>query len=359
MHRHEAPETALTSRFTDCATVLERCTLVNMINRHRRSPKSPRVTSPARVSLLTCGFTFGLLALVPSNTANAEPIVRCTTDPGGGTYSCVTETPAPTTGSTGSGSSGSGIGDWFSEHAGAFVFVLAIIAVIVIIAMVKAGSSKDKAAASEAELARGRAIAQAHHAAAVQRAHAEAAAQVPPREVWDPHGVGLAPPPMPAPKISAAPATTPEDLQRYAAFGWAVPWTPGSAFAAAVSRSGDTSRIEQAWIDACRLAGLGDTDEQGVFTPAATVVRVNGIEGSGDAWIAVDTRDYTVGAKQLDSVRDHLLRTARVESATPFQRDAARDWFITVLSMDAPAAPQATAAAAQEVQGQRVDPRWA
>ncbi|WP_131805684.1 hypothetical protein [Mycobacteroides abscessus] len=332
-----------------------------MTKRSRRTAQSPSVTSPARVGLLTCGFTLATVTVATLNTpvAAAEPVIRCRTLEGGGDYTCVTETPtAPaTTGSTGSSSSGGGLGPWFSEHAGVILFVIAVIAVITIAAVVKSGTSKDKAAASEAELARGQQIAQAAHAGAVQRAHEEAAAQIPPREVYDPHGVGLAPPPMPQPKIPAAPATTPEDLQRYATFGWAVPWTPGTAFAAAVSRSGNISRIEQAWVDACRLAGLGDTDEQGVFTPAAIVVRVNGIEGSGDAWVAVDTRDYTVGAKQLDSVRDHLLRTARVESATPFQRDAARDWFITVLSMDAPAATQATAPA-EEVQGPRVDPRW-
>ncbi|MDO3352102.1 hypothetical protein [Mycobacteroides abscessus] len=331
-----------------------------MINRPRRSPRSRSVTSLGVRGLLASGFTLATLTAATLNTAvaSADPVVRCRTLEGGGTYTCITETPTPTTGTTGT-SSGSGIGDWFSEHVGTVMFVIAVAAVIAIVAAVKSGTSKDKAAASEADLARGRAIAQSAHAAAVRRAHAEAAAQVPPREVWDPHGVGLAPPPMPAPKISAAPATTPEDLQRYATFGWAVPWIPGTAFAAAVSRSGDISRIEQVWVDACRLAGLGDTDEQGAFIPAATVVRVNGIEGSGDAWVAVDTRDYTVGAKQLDSVRDHLLRTARVESASPFQRDAARDWFITVLSMDAPAPPQATAPAAEEVQGPRVDPRWA
>ncbi|WP_245008676.1 hypothetical protein [Mycolicibacterium farcinogenes] len=332
-----------------------------MINRLHRSSQTLSVTSPARASLLTCGFTLATVTVATLNTpvASAEPVVRCRTLEGGGDYVCITETPTPTTSSTGSGSSGGGgLGAWFSEHAGVILFVIAVAAVIAIVAAVKSGTSKDKAAASEAELARGRQIAQAAHAAAVQLAHEEAAAQVPPREVYDPHNVGLAPPPMPAPKIPAAPATAPEDLQRYATFGWAVPWTQGTAFAAAVSRSGDITRIERAWVDACRLAGLGDTDEQGVFTPAATVVRVNGIEGSGDAWVAVDTRDYTVGAKQLDSVRDHLLRTARVESATPFQRDAARDWFITVLSMDAPAATQATAPAAEEVQGPRVDPRW-
>lgn len=348
--------------FVDCETVLERGSMVVMIHRPAPSSRSRSVTSPARVSLLTCGFTLVTLATAALNTpvASAEPVVRCRTREGGGDYTCITETPTPTTGTTGSGSSGSGgLGAWFSEHSGVILFVIAVAAVIAIVAAVKSGTSKDKAAASEAELARGRQISLAAHAAAVQQAHAEAAAQVPPREQWDPHGVGLAPPPMPAPKIPAAPATTPEDLQRYATFGWAVPWIPGTAFAAAVSRSGDISRIEQAWVDACRLAGLGDTDEQGAFIPAATVVRVNGIEGSGDAWVAVDTRDYTVGAKQLDCVRDHLLRTARVESASPFQRDAARDWFITVLSMDPPAAPQATAPAAEEVRGPRIDPRWA
>ncbi|WP_124712877.1 hypothetical protein [Mycolicibacterium nivoides] len=333
----------------------------------RRSSQGLSVTSPGVRSRLTCGFALASLAVATLNTSVAHANTPNTDicDPssdyyiGGALCDDASTTTAPSSGGSGGGFSG-WVSDFANSPAGAFVFfggLAAFIAWVVIANLRESAAEKQQRGA--AELARGRAIAEAAHAEQVQRAHAEAAAQVPPREVWDPHNVGLAPPPMPEPKIPAAPATTPEDLQRYATFGWAVPWAPGTAFAAAVSRSGNISRIEQAWVDACRLAGLGDTDEQGAFTPAATVVRVNGIEGSGDAWVAVDTRDYTVGAKQLDSVRDHLLRTARVESATPFERDAARDWFITVLSMDAPAARQATAPAAEEVQGPRIDPRWA
>ncbi|QQG99614.1 hypothetical protein HBE99_02575 [Mycobacteroides chelonae] len=257
-----------------------------------------------------------MLALVPSNTANAEPIVRCTTDPGGGTYSCVTETPtAPTTGSTGSSSSGAGLGAWFSEHAGTVMFVIAVAAVIAIVAMVKSGTSRDKAAEAAVEAARGRQIAL---------------------------GAGVEPA-----------AQSPADLRRYGTFGWAVPWKQGTAFGNLVDRDGGTGRVHAAWTAACELARLGHVDEHGRFVPAATVVNVNGYaDGSGDLELSVNTADYTVGETQLNRVLEHLVRTARVETASAFSRDAVRDWHITRLSMT----PAAQQAAAPEQEASAPDP---
>lgn len=317
--RQRPSETPLTSTFTDCGTVLERATMAGMTHRLHRSPRGLSVTSLGVRGLLTSGFTLAGLALVPPNTANADPTVRCRTLEGGGDYVCVTETPtAPaTTGSTGT-SSGAGLGDWFSEHAGAFVFVIAVAAVVAIVAMVKSGTSKDKAAEAAVAHARGHQIA--------QDAGVEPAAQAP------------------------------EDLRRYGAFGWAVPHVPGTAFGNLVDRDGGTSRIYAAWTQACELARLGHWTEDGVFIPAAVVVNVNGYhDGSGDLELSVNTADYTVGETQLNRVLEHLVRTARVETASAFSRDAVRDWHITRLSMT----PAAQQAAAPEQEASAPDPTTA
>lgn len=137
----------------------------------------------------------------------------------------------------------------------------------------------------------------------------------------------------------AAPdAQSPEDLQRYAAFHWAVPWQPGTAFGNLVDRRGSYPRLNAAWIQACELARLGHWDDEGVFTPAAVIANVNGYGDSGDLELSVNTADYTVGERELNRVREHLVRTARVETASPFTRNAVKDWHVTRLSMNAPQA---------------------
>jgi hypothetical protein len=136
---------------------------------------------------------------------------------------------------------------------------------------------------------------------------------------------------------TAPDAQSPEDLQRYAEFGWAVPWQPGTAFGNLVERRGKAPRLAQAWIQACELARLGHWDEAGVFTPAAVIANVNGYgDDSGDLELSVNTADYTVGERELNRVLDHLVRTARVETASKFTRNAVKDWHVTRLSMNAP-----------------------
>lgn len=350
---------ALTSTFVDCATVLERGSMVGMTNRPRRSPKSPRVTSPGVRSALTCGFTLAALGVATLNTAvaAAEPVVRCRTDEGGGTYTCVTETPTPAPAST-SGSS-AGLGAWFSDHAGTFIFVLAVVAVIAIVAMVKSGTAKDKRTVSDAELARGLQIAEAAHATAVQQAHADAAAAAPPREVWDPHGVGLAPPPMPAPKIPPAPPTSPADLARYSTFNAVVPWVEGTALAAVTAPNGDRSRAEAAFAEAVRTANVGTTDEAGNFIPDATLASVRAyLDGSGDVEFVAQPRDLTIGEKQLARVTPLLLLTARVASAGNWEREVETGRYMLRLSMNAKAAQQQEQKPPEPEQP-HVDPRWA
>lgn len=345
---------ALTSTFTDCATVLERCTLVCMINRLHRRPRTLSVTSPARVSLLTCAFTLGVLALVTPNTAYAwdcpgvteAQIEICERE------GRQTPTPAPSSG--GSGSS-------FFDDWGGLLFAAGIIAFIawVVIANLRE-SAADKEQRAAGELARGRAIAEQHHARAVQRAHAEAAAQVPPREQWDPHNVGLAPPPMPAPKIPPSPPTSPTDLARYAAFNAVVPWMEGSALAAVTAPNGDRSKAEAAFAEAVRTANVGTTDENGNFIPDATLASVNAyLDGSGDVEFVAQPRDITIGEKQLARVTPLLLLTARVAGAGPWEREVETGRYMIRLSMNAKAAQQQEQVPEPKETGPRIDPRWA
>lgn len=317
---------ALTSTFTDCATVVERASMVVMINRLHRSPRTLSVTSPARVSLLTCGFTLGLLAVATLNTpvAAADPVDICDpSDPyyiGGALCDDASTTTAPSSG--GSGGSGGGIGDAFSsffDSYGALLFFGGLIAFIVwVIIATRRDSAEEKAEKRAAELARGRQIA--------LDAGVEPAAQ------------------------------SPEDLRRYSTFQWAVPWTHGTAFGQLVDRDGGTGRVHAAWTAACELARLGHWTEAGVFIPAATVVNVNGYsDGSGDLELSVNTRDYTVGERELNRVLEPLTRTARVETATSFTRDAVRDWHVTRLSMN----PAQQQAAAPEQEASAPDPTTA
>lgn len=342
---------ALTSTFTDCATVLERGSMVGMINRLHRSSKSASVTSPARVGLLTCGFTLATLATAALNT----PVARAdAADPDCEGLSdnlrrlCdIANTPPTPTPST-DGSSG-GIGDWFSsffEDWGAFLFFGGLVAFIVWVVIVnRRDTAEEKAKKQAAELARGRAIAQAAHADAVRRAHAEAAAQIPPREEWDPMNMGALPP-TPEPVIPVPPSTDPTDLQRYTAFGAVTPWEAGTAFAAVVSRDGSLARATAAWLTAAQAAGLGELDEDGAFTPSAVLTNVRYIDG-GDVELVVQPAGLHIAEKQLDKALPYLVVEARVESASPFVREAATGRYMTTLTNRVEAEQPAAAATDQ------------
>ncbi|MGP4057775.1 hypothetical protein ACTWP6_23620 [Mycobacterium sp. 4D054] len=195
-------------------------------------------------------------ALTTASPAYADPEV-CTVYGPHNTMTCKPLTPtttAPAT-STGSGSSGGGISDWIGDHAPALVVICLVVVGIVVWANVSKGKEQQASAA----LAQGRQIAQ----------EADTALE----------------------------ARSPEDLQRYAGFGWAVPWQRGTAFGNLVDRDGGIGRVHAAWKEACELARIGHWDQKGKFTPAATVVNVNGYgDGTGDLELSVSTADYTIGA---------------------------------------------------------------
>ncbi|UEA25146.1 hypothetical protein LK464_03570 [Mycobacteroides abscessus subsp. abscessus] len=365
MDGHEAPETALTSTFSDCATVLERATMVAMHKRLHRSPRTLSVTSPARVGLLTCGFTLATLTVATFNTSVAHANTPNTDicDPSSDYYIggalCGTPTPAPASG----GSGGGGISAWFSsffEDWGAVLFVGGIAAFIGWVVIVnRRESAEEKQKGAAATQARGRAIAEQHHAEQRALAEQSALATAPDPSVYDPHGVGLAPPPTPAPKVPPAPPTSPTDLARYSAFNAVVPWMEGSALAAVTAPNGDRSRAEAAFAEAVRTADVGTTDENGNFIPNATLASVNAyLDGSGDVEFVVRTRDITIGEKQLARVTPLLLLTARVASAGNWEREVETGRYMLRLSMNAKAAQQQEQKPAEPEQP-RVDPRWA
>ncbi|WP_131811430.1 hypothetical protein [Mycolicibacterium fortuitum] len=310
-----------------------------MIKRLHRSPKSASVTSPARVSLLTCGFILATLTAATLNTPGAAADTPNTDicDPssdyyiGGALCDDASTTTAPSSGT----SSGSSIGDWVSDFAnspaGALLFFGGIAAVITwVVIAVRRDSAAEKEQRAAATHARGRQIAERWHAEQVQRAHAEAAAAVPPREVWDPMNMGAVPP-TPEPVIPAPPSTDPADLQRYNAFDAVTPWEAGTAFAAVVSRDGNLARATAAWLTAAQAAGLGEVDEAGTFTPSAVLTNVRYIDG-GDVELVVQPAGLHVAEKQLDKVLPYLVVEARVESASPFVREAATGRYVTALT---------------------------
>ncbi|GAB4910031.1 hypothetical protein MAHJHV65_00060 [Mycobacterium avium subsp. hominissuis] len=323
--------------FTDCATVLERCTLVRMINRLHRSPKSASVTSPARVGLLTCGFTLVTLATAALNTpvAHAEQPNTDICDPSSDYYIggalCSTPTPTPSSGGSGGGFSNA-VSDFIGSPMGTLLFFGGIAAVIawVVIAS-RRESAEEKAEKRAAEAARGQRIAELHHAEQVAAAEQRALAQLPDPSVYDPMGMGVAAPAVQV-ELPPAPSTDPEDLKRYNVFNAVVPWEPGSAFAAVVNRDGDWSRARGAFASACEAAGLGETDEAGTFTPAAVVAEVRTIGGDTDAVVlAVRPAGLHIGSAQLDRARPYLVRTARVAEASPFEREPSTDLYLTTL----------------------------
>lgn len=344
--------------FVDCETVLERGSMVVMIHRPAPSSRSRSVTSPARVSLLTCGFTLVTLATAALNTPvahadAADPDCEGLSDNLRRLCDIADTPPTPTPAS--GGSSGGGIGDaisGFFDDWGGLLFVggiAAFVAWVVIASRRDTAEEKQKKAAAQA--AHGRALAERWHAEQVQRAHAEAAAQMPPREVWDPMNMGIPAPPVQI-ELPPAPSTSPEDLKRYTVFGAVVPWEPGTAFAAVVSRDGDWSRARTAFASACEAAGLGETDENETFTPAAVVAEVRTIGGDTDAVVlAVRPAGLHIGASQLDRARPYLVRTARVAEASPFVREPSTDLYLTTLSnrvQEQQAAPAPEAAPATD-----------
>ncbi|BDD80701.1 hypothetical protein TPB0596_04640 [Tsukamurella pulmonis] len=277
--------------------------------------------SPIRTAT-AAAVTLAAVALTAPAVATADPETRCTTDPGGGTYSCVTLTPTATPPtSTGSRSGGSAWADRLPELGVAFWIGLALIITgAVIYAVTKPAEPAGRAAHGPAA---GAAHAEAHGEKAVAAfmigagiiavgwgvfgiagallaavigapvmlvgikgdSHAEQAtsgyrqadadwqhrvemarlnAQMnrpDPRE-YDPLNLGIAPPPAPPVQLPPEPRMDDADAIRWAKHGGHVELIPGSAAAALVARDGSRTAAEQAWIEACKAARLGGAEQR-------------------------------------------------------------------------------------------------
>lgn len=252
---------------------------------------------------------------------------------------------------------GDAITDWFSANGGTICLLIGIAAAIAITITIRKGNAEEKAERAAARDARGRALAAADHQRRQAEAEAAARAQLPPRESYDPLGVGLPAPAVQVPAVAAAP-TAPEDLARYAALGAVVPWTPGTALAAVMTRAGDIIAARRAFAEACQLGGLGETDpESGTFTPAAEVVRVEPTPDEGDAALVIRPRNVMTGGTEIDRVRTLLERTARVRHAGPAARIHATGKWVVVVSNRDLAALEPTSAPAASVDSD-VDEDW-
>ncbi|MGV0747194.1 hypothetical protein [Mycolicibacter minnesotensis] len=330
-----------------------------MTHRIHRSSRRTSVTSLGVRGLLTSAFTVTALALATPNTAYAadpdceglSENLRKLCDSAEGVETAWRE------GAESSGGS-SGLGSWFSDHAGMICLLLGIAAAIAITVTIRKGSAEEKAERAAAEAARGRALAAADQARRQREAEAAARAQLPPRESYDPLGIGLPAPDVHVPQV-AAPSTDPEDLARYSALAAVVPWTPGTALASVMTRSGDIAAARRAFAEACELGRLGDVDpDTGVFTPAASVVRVEPTGDEGDAALVIRPASVMTGGDEIDKVRTLLERTARVRHAGPAARIHASGEWVVVLSNRDLAAQEQTSGPAPTVSAADDEEDW-
>lgn len=243
---------------------------------------------------------------------------------------------------------GDAVADFFSANGGLICLLLGIAAAIAITVTIRKGNAEDREQAAAAEAARGRTLAAADLARRQAEAEAAALAQAPARETFDPLGLGLPAPAVHVPQVAAAP-TNPEDLARYAALGAVVPWTPGTALAAVMTRSGSIAPAQRAFAEACELGGLGETaPETGTFALAASVVRVEPTADEGDAALVIRPASVLVGGTEIDRIRTLLERTARVRHAGPAVRaHATGEWIVVLSNRDLTALEQSSAPAAQ------------
>lgn len=214
---------------------------------------------------------------------------------------------------------------------------LIVIAVLWVIVKASGESAEQKKKMEDARIAKGRRIAEDWYDDEVQRVRASVPRPDP--KVYDPLGIGVAPPQMPEPPLPEPPAMGNADLLRYATFGACLPHI--GAFAAVVNRDG-TDRVSAAWIEACEAAGAGDYDELENFVPIATThhIETSAEDVLGDVRIFVKPAGLHVNDAALNRVLPTFVRTARVGFATKFLREPSSDLYYTRLSMESRAEPQ-------------------
>lgn len=262
----------------------------------------------------------------PGSVCDPDPTTNPSYDP----KFCASWTQPPTT------SSGSRMDQGFDRLLdNPFVVAGGILVAVLLVGWILAtvfGTNDEKAQA------RGRQIAEAHQ----QRVQPAAPVQAPAE--FDPLGLGLAAPKVPA---AAGPAPIPEsrltdeDARRYARYGYAVDYVPGSAFASLTARDGDWKVASDAWTAACQAAALGETEmrkrlpgiesHREVYVAPADLVRVVPLE-NGDATVVVKPRSVAIGADELDRAVPMFLRTARLRHAGRFAREHTTDEYLLNVS---------------------------
>lgn len=304
-------------------------------------------TANIKRSRFAVALTLAVTAAACGTVAPAYADPDCTRIPGLCDLVSTTPTPAPST-CTETGplaeavcagrelektwpDEGGGVGDWISDH---ILWIVIGAAVVIAIAVM---NSKTKG--REASQARGRQIAEAHQ----QRV--QPAAPVPDPTDFDPLGLGLAAPKVPAalnPAPIPEPRLTDEDARRYARYGYAVDYATGSAFASLTTRDGDWKQAEAAWTAACQAAAIGETQmrksripgidsHRAVYVAPADLVRVIPLE-NGDATVVVKPRSVAIGADELNRAVPMFLRTARLRHAGRFVREHTTDEYLLRVS---------------------------
>lgn len=296
------------------------------------------------VTTVACG-TAASAGATPTPGSICDP--NTTTNPSYDAAFCATWTDKP------SGSSSGGGLEQLLEHP--LVITVLVIAGLLLVGWILAnvfGTNDEQAQA------RGRQIAAAH----TEPAQTAAPAQDP--AAFDPLGLCLAAPKTPAalnPAPIPEPRLTDADARRYARYGYAVDYVPGSAFATLTARDGDWKQAEAAWTAACQAAALGGTEmrkrlpgmsripgvdsHRAVYVAPADLVRVIPRE-NGDATVVVQPRSVAIGADELNRAVPMFLRTARLRHAGRFVREHTTDEYqLTVSNRDLAAEQPAPAAA--------------
>lgn len=261
---------------------------------------------------------------------------------------CATWTDKP------SGSSSSGGLEQLLEHP-------LVITVLVIAGVLLVGWILASIFGTGDQEQRGREIAEGH----AHLVQPPVPASVPDPTDFDPLGLGLAAPKVPvalSPAPIPEPRLTDEDARRYARYGYAVDYMPGSAFASLTARDGGWKQAEAAWTAACQAAALGGTEmrkrlpgmsripgvdsHREVYVAPADLVRVIPQE-NGDATVVVKPRSIAVGADELNRAVPFFLRTGRLRHAGKFVREHTTDEYqLTVSNRDLTAESAALPAAA-------------
>lgn len=350
------------------------------------------------------------VALTAPAAASADPETRCTTDPGGGTYTCTTLT--PTTMSPASTGSRSGVSDWAQSLPSLglpfWIGLALIITGAVIYAVTKpsttdgrdahgpaAGAARAEArgekviaigmiglglplagwgvagiggailggligvplilwagkADSDTDVVKaGYAAAEAQYQQQVQQARQAHAAWTPDPADFDPHGIGVRPPAAPPLQLPAEPQMTDQDARRFARVGFGVEIEPGSAAAQLLTTDGSDHLAREAWTSTCTAENFVVSEMQAsripgrpaeqVTVPAADYVTVRPLPG-GDALLVVRPRAATLSTRELSRITQTFLNTARIRSASAWEREHATNLHsIRLSNTAAPATPE-------------------